>query len=575
MATANKPDEQTKVAAAKEAATPVRQISMEQAKEIIIENMFYKYLGAQPELDDRLRAAYKKRYGVDMMEMADNDEMRSVYLEGAPGHGKTATHEAACREFADLIGMRFLKNPSLQMVSGGKIGMNDFVYTVIELAGETSNKEVAGLMTKMKVEMPDGTKMDFMGHVQDWRLAATSMAGFGYVNWDDYVTASHQVQNAMLGMLLNGKSSNISVSMQDLISSDKVTGEDGEQIFKLNPDKAMKMRQNSSSVAMGMSGNRGERDGNKVYDLTTATSNRVIRFDVFDTLDNFAARTLDTKKDALSDAGVLGFLKANSEHFFKLAVREKGMMGQSATSRSWDALMTQARIIMHKNGGLGGVASMGEEGQMKVLNELMIRAGGTVGTETEVQLAAYYTQLFVGAAPIAQAIISKGEVDEKKIREKFLGGTNGSGMNFGHSLASALSTFATMEIAQLLKTKKDVQALQDPNSAKALDVRKVLCHFSYGLNQMNLGPLRSFALDQLSRRLHAAVPELFTANGVYRIPTTQTATIMAYGLMVDNQKYRNPEYFEDIKTTITQQGGFEDVNVFLKGSQFSAMALKS
>ncbi len=565
-------------AKAQDVATPVKQISMAQAKEIILENMFYKFQGARPELEDRLHSAFKKRYGVEMMEMGPTDEMRSVYLEGPPGHGKTATHESAAREFAEMLGMRFVKNPTLQMVSGGQIGINDFVYTVVELAGETSNKEVAGLMTKMKVEMPDGAKMDFMGHVQDWRLAATSMSGYGYVNWDDFVTASHQVQNAMLGMLLNGKSSNVSgLSMNDLISADKEVGPDGEQVFKLNPEKAMKMRQNSSSVAMGLCGNRGERDGNKTYELTTASANRVIRFDVFDTLENFKDRTLDSKRDAISDAGILGFLEANQDFFFKLAMREHGMMGQSATSRSWDALMTQARVIMHKNGGLANIATMSEEGQMKVLNELMTRTGGTVGTEAEVKLGAYYTQMFVGAAPIAEKIISKGEVDVEKIEEKYGGGRSAQGMNFGYSFASALSSFASNEVAKNFTgsekdVKKQIAALNDPNSESSKKVREVLRNFSYGLNQLSQGSLRSFALDQLTRRLHVSVPGMFTENGIYRIPTPQAAVVMAYGLMVDNQKHMNPQYVDDIKSTLTQQGGFEDVNVFVKGKEFAKKA---
>lgn len=557
------------------AATPVKQISMAQAEEIILESMFYKYQGARPELDDRLRKAFKANYGFEMMDMLPSDEMRSIYLEGSPGHGKTATHECAARRFAKLMGMNFIKNPTLQMVSSGMIGMNDFVYTVIELAGETSNKEVAGLMTKMKVEMPDGVKLDFMGHVQDWRLAATSMAGFGYVNWDDFVTASHQVQNAMLGMLLNGKSSNTTVTMNDLITSDKLMGEDGELVLKLNPEKAMRVRENASSIAMGLCGNRGVRDGNQTYELTTASANRIVRFDVFDTLENFKERTLTNKNDETSDAGLLGFLEANRDFFFKLAMRSEGLMGQSATSRSWDALMTQLRTITHRNGGLSSIASMSEEGQMKVLNDIMIRTGGTVGTEAEVRLGAYYTQLFVGAAPIADKIISKGEVDVDKIEEKYANGKSAQGMNFGYSFASALSSFAAAAIPRCLKdNKKSLTDLNDPHSDTSKSVREVLRNFSYGLNQLSQGSLRSFALDQLMRRLRTSVPSMFTSSGEnYRIPTQSAAVLLAYGLLIDNQKYNNPAYVDDITSTLTQTGGFEDPAMFSKNKAFAGTKL--
>lgn len=560
-------------AKAQDVATPVKQISMQQAGEVILNNMYYKYQGARPEMDDRLDAAYKKRFGYEMMEMLPTDEVRAVYLEGPPGNGKTSIHEWAARQFAKDMDMRFVKNPSLQMVSGGEISMNDFVYAVIELAGETSNKEVAGLMTKMKVKMPDGVTTDFMGHVQDWRLAATTMGGFAYVNYDDFPTASHQVQNAMLGTLLNGKSSNVSVTMNDLATADKGVGPEGEQVFTLNPSRAAAGRQNASSVAVGLCGNRGDRDGNRTYDITTATADRVMRFDVFDTLDAFKGRALDNKTDATSDAGLCGFLEANSEFFFKLSMREYGMMGQSCTSRGWDALMTQMRQIVHSNGGLSGIANMSEESQLKVQNQILTAAGGIVSGDAATKVGSYYTELFVGAAPIADQIINKGIVDENKIAQKYgvgdAAGKSSATMNFGYSLASSLSSFAAASIGAILKDKKDLASLSDMNSTAAKKMREVMCNFSYGINQLKQGPMRSFALDQMTRRLRASTPSLFADNGNYRIPTPTTARVMAMGMLVDNTKYMNPAYVDDIRRTLTQQGGFEDAMTFSKDKSFA------
>lgn len=564
---------------AQDVATPVKQISMAQAGEVILNNMFYRFQGARPEMEDRLQAAYKKRFGYEMMTMLPTDEVRAVYLEGPPGNGKTMTHQWAAKEFAKMMDMRFVKNPSLNMVSSGDVGINDFVYAVIELAGETSNKEVAGLMTKMKVKMPNGETTDFMGHIQDWRLAATTMGGYAYVNYDDFPTASHQVQNAMLGTLLNGKSSNISITMNDLITADKEIDANGDQIFKLNPERAAAVRENASTVAIGLCGNRGDRDGNKTYDITTATADRVMRFDVFDTLDAFNSRTLNNKTDTTSDAGMCGFLEANKEFFFKLTMRESGMMGQSCTSRGWDALMTQMRQIVHSNGGIAGIANMNEEAQLKVQNQILTASGGIVSSEASTKLAAYYTELFVGAAPIADQIINKGIVDEARIEQKYgagdAAGKSASTMNFGYSLASSLSAFTATALTNILKDKKDLDAFNkggDLNTPLVKKVREVMCNFSMGINQLKQGPMRSFALDQMSRRLIANIPSLYTNNGAYRIPERQTAMVMAMGMLVDNTKYMNNSYIDDIKKTLTQQGGFEDAMSFCKDKMFSNKA---
>lgn len=523
------------------AATPVQQISMQQAQEYILESLFSRFQGVSPEKDEMLRQAYRKHYGREMMDLLGADEVRPIYLEGIPGNGKTKTHEAACREFCKITGMRFIKNPTQEMVAAG-FSDNDFIMTVVELAGETSNKEVAGLMTKMKMEMADGTKREFMGHVKDWSLEATKMGGFGYILFDDFPTASHQVQNAMLGMLLNGKAATV-------VDYSDPNWKEAE----------LRNRQNASSVAMGLAGNRGERDGNKIYPITTAIADRVERYDVYDTLEAFKMRALRDRADSISDAGLIGFLEGHKDEFMSLAKPEQGMMGQSQTSRAWDATMTRMRLIMHKNGDIAGIASATPEKQMAVTREIMQRAGGLVGKDVSVKMGGYYTQLFVGAAPLAKKIISNGDVDVDAIKQKYGAGNTPDNMNFGYSFASSLGMFASAELskkfADKTKAKKQATELENPESPLSKEVREVVRNFAYGINQLSQGTLRSFAIDQFMRRLHASVPELFFQNGNYNVPGAGLATSVGYGFFVDNTRYRNDAYTDDITNSLSNLSG--------------------
>lgn len=527
---------------ATKSATPVQQISMQQAQEYILENMFSRYQGISEEKDAMLREAYRKHYGREMMPLLAADEVRPVYLEGIPGNGKTKTHEGACRDFCKITGMRFIKNPTQEMVAAG-FSENDFIMTVVELAGETSNKEVAGLMTKMKMEMADGTKREFMGHVKDWSIEATKMAGFGYILFDDFPTASHQVQNAMLGMLLNGKAATV--------------------IDYSDPDwksKDLRSRQNASSVAMGLAGNRGERDGNKIYPITTAIADRVERYDVFDTVEAFKMRAIRDRADNISDAGIIGFLESDKSEFMKLAAPEQGMMGQSQTSRSWDAAMTRVRLIFHKNGGLDGIANMPAEKQIAVTQEIIHRAGGLLGVNVNHKLGGYYTQLFTGAAPLAHKTVVKGEVDVDAIKEKYGNGNTPANMNFGYSFSSALGMYASAEISKHFaddksKGKKRLAELENVDSDLSKQLRKTVCNFASGVNQLSQGTLRSFAIDQFMRRLHSSVPELFFQNGNYNVPSIATTKILAYGFFVDNTNHMNPSYTDDISNSLSSMSG--------------------
>lgn len=527
--------------------TPLGQISGEFAQEMILESVFYRFLGARPEKDAQLRAAYKSRFGCEMRDLLDHEFINAIYLEGIPGQGKTTIHREAVKEFAALMGMTFHENVTQRMLSTGKIGLNDVVFSIIELAGETSNKEVFGLMTKVKIgNKADGTDHEFMGHLPDWRLAATMFAGYGYVLFDDFATATHQVQNSTLGLLLNGTAGDLQFNVNE-IGLAKMTLENGVMNISLPENEAV-AREKSSTVHFGLAGNRGARDGNKTFPITTATATRVKRFDVIDTPDQWMSRTLRMNNDALADCQLTGFMEQNSgEHFANLAKTEKGMMAQMPVSRTWDMFLTDLRTIFSKNGGLAKICTLEDRDLSSVLYAIEKAAQGAIGKKTAAAVGGYYNALFLGAAPVADAIIRRGEVDKDFIDKKYNAGSDMAGMNFGYSLASSLAAFAAEDIFKIIgksPSKADLASLDNIDSPLSKKVRKVFEHFSYGVNQFSTLSLTTFSANQMMRRLASMVPSLFNKNGDSYTPTVTAASLLATGIFVDNQKYAKEQNIE-------------------------------
>lgn len=553
------------------AATPVTQVPIGFVTEEILENLFYRFQGARPDLDGKLHEAFQKLYGVPMMELEAADRIHALYLEGPPGHGKTTAHIQACKRFCQAmrdvgVPMRFIEQPSMDLVASGKIDKNCFVFSTIELAGETSNKEFAGLMAKTKVN-----GREFMAHLPDWRLAATMMGGYGYVLFDDFVTASHQVQNATLGLLLGNGAGDLSFKVEDVTKF----APDGKGGFEMElKDAATLMAEaespqrhtDASPVHFGLAGNRGVRDGNKVNPLTTATATRVMRYDVFDTVDDFCRRAFEGRTNAVNDMQVTAFLQANRDEFFRLAELDRGMLAQMPVPRTWDMFMTRMRTLASRHGGLSGISNMAPKNRDVVLHHIQSIAGACLGETTATKVAGFYNELFLGAAPEAEAIIKRGEVNVDKIRAKYNDGMDGDGMNFGYCLASALASYASSEISAVVGKpgKKELAALADVNSELSLKVRKTLMHFSYGLAQFSARQLATFSLSQFMSRLAVSVPQLFCPDGNFKPPTTETASLFITGLAVDNKKFPRPDFHETLLNAVSTWGvfnedGFEDI----------------
>lgn len=547
---------------------------MSWAKEEILQNLFRRFDGSRPELQDRLDQAYKEKYGVPMRKVKQRD-VRAAYLEGPPGHGKTTTHREACREFAKLMGMKFIVDPSMRDMTRGAIDENTFVFSTVNLGGATSKHEIGGLMAKLKIG-----EQEFMGHLPDWRLAATMMGGYGYVLFDDYVTSSHQVQNACLDLLLGGSAGDMQFNAKEMAAS-KMKIQDGQAVMELDEAKLAKIEElgggdmirGSSPVHVGLAGNRGARDGNKTFPIVTATATRIQRMDVFDTAEAFIERSTNKHPDAVGDAHYSMFIRQNPELFTVIAKPQQGILPQMPTPRTHDALLDSISDLIHQKGGMAAIAK-DTAGQADVVDNIQRLAGTHIGVEIQLDtkddkgnaqyvfpsraVGAFYTELFLGAVPLAEEIIREGKVNEELLTEKYNNGAEGDGMNFGYNFASALAQVAATAFHEKIagsgikKKEALISALSDAESPLSKDVRTTLSHLSMGISFLQKSFV-TFALDKFNQRLAGMSPEIFEGS-TYKIMPPSTMRTMMFGLIKDNTKYNTQELKETIVDAITMSG---------------------
>lgn len=548
--------------------TPLEQVPMEWARAQILKNLYRRFDGARPDLQAKLEAAHMTRYGMPMRKVKTRD-VRAIYLESPPGHGKTTIHREACRDFANDLGMKFLENVTLNQMQKGMVDENCFVFSTVNLGGATSKHEIGGLMAKLRIG-----DQEFMGHLPDWRMAAAMMGGYGYVLFDDFVTSSHQVQNACLDMLLGGSAGDMQFNIRDLQAARK-TIENGQLVATITQDKINELDaveeqagvRGASPVHIGLAGNRGVRDGNKTFPIVTATATRIQRMDVFDTPEAFIDRAMRKHSDELGDAFYSVWIKQNPELFSIVAKPEQGILPQMPCPRSHDACMDSIADLISDHGGMAAIAA-DTKVQDIVVRDIERMAGTHIGRQLQMEskdaagkpqyvqpatsLSGFYSELFLGAIPQAEAIIKKGIVDEDFIKDKYNSGANNDGQNFGYQFASALAQVAASVFAERVKKagKKPVDQLSDPESPLSKDVRQVLNHLSQGLSFLQKSFV-SFSMDRFNSRLSILCPEIYEGT-TYKILPASTMKTMMYGLVKDNTKYNTRELQQTFVDAISQ-----------------------
>lgn len=545
--------------------TPLQQMSMTAAKEAILLNLFRRFQGTRPDLEERLQDAYKTKYG-RAMRMQSHRDVRAAYLEGEPGHGKTTTHQEACREFSKLTRMKFLVDPSLSQMQRNIIDSNTFVFSTMTVAGATSKHEVGGLMAKMKIN-----DHEFMGHLPDWKMAATMMGGYGYILFDDFVTSSNQVQNACLDLLLGGSAGDFQFSSKEIAAStikvvggQVINGEKTERLMVLehDQDKADAIEKmnpgetfhGASPVHVGLAGNRGSRDGNKVFPLTTAIATRIQRMDVVDTLEEWLKRANTRYADEVGDAHYSIFLKSHPELFSAIGKPINGILPSMPCPRTHDACMDAIGTLVHNAGGFGALID-DEVLRNRFIDEVEQQAGAHIGVQLDIVnkttgnqevllpstvLSGFYTELLLGALPRADEIINKGVVNVEFITKHYNGGNDSNGQNFGFQFASSLATLAASVVGEKVRTfgdeEKSLEAMSNKDSELSLDVRETMRNFSYGLTFLSK-PMVSQSIDKFLNRLSTVAPVLFEGSGPYKVPNQEIMGTFLYGMIKDNTKF--------------------------------------
>ncbi|HGK7311223.1 TPA: hypothetical protein ACJ51G_001203 [Aeromonas hydrophila subsp. hydrophila] len=376
--------------------------------------------GADPEKDRRLEAAYLKfSKGVPMLVEPANT-VRYWYLRGPTGQGKTQSMRAACQRIADLMGVNFVFRPEDSYTPN----KNDFVFNVLELAGEVSNMSTAGLVNVQEFEV-EGEKIKFISKLPLKMIAGMKFAGFGFLLLDDFANAAMSVQTSLLSALLDKK-----LGALDL----------------------------GQSSCFGLAGNMGTADGTKGISDTASITSRVHSAYIYDTLENFVSRTLNYYQnqvdDNLGDGHYSAFLEAYPDHFFSIEKAKRPGV-PFPTSRMHESAVGACRHALHL---ANHYVSAGQDIPYDaILDKLFKRTAAAVGGDLATDLKSFYTcMLHYKAAPLARNIILEGKIDDaaviNEIRERKGNGLSADEMNFSARFTDACGDYASSAMASAIKS---------------------------------------------------------------------------------------------------------------------------
>ncbi|MEM0550316.1 MULTISPECIES: hypothetical protein [Aeromonas] len=397
------------------------EMTTEDAVDSIMESTFQALhsRGVSPEKDRMLEAAYLKySNGVPML-VEPAHTVRYWYLRGPTGQGKTQSLQAACRRIADLMGVNFVFRPSDSYTPNG----NDFVFNVLELAGEVSNMSTAGLVNVQEFEV-EGEKTKFISKVPLKMIAGMKYAGFSFLLLDDFANASINVQTSLLSALLDKK-----LGAMDL----------------------------GATSCFGLAGNMGTSDGTKGISDTSSITSRLYTAYIYDTLENFVTRNLkfyqENYQDDLGDGHYSSFLEAYPDDFFQIE-KTKVAGVPFPTSRMHEAVISGCRQALHlvKHHTAAGAADPYSD----ALDKLFKRAAAAVGGDVANNLKSFFTcMLHYKAAPLARSIILEGKIDDVKvlneIRERMGNGIASDEMNFSTRFAQACGDYASAAMTSAIK----------------------------------------------------------------------------------------------------------------------------
>lgn len=401
-------------------AINIPEISTEQAIEMLVEDMLCSFHtnGDDTAKDKKVEDAYFKYSGIPFFSKTPTPS----YFRGFPGQGKTTAFKVASREVAELMGLEYIENPDNEFT----INKNHLLFVSLELSGEVSAVTIGGIPKSVAFKNDRGEEKEYMAKLVEKRMAMLADAGASVFLLDDFANAAPSVQNVALSITEEKRFQGMSIG----------------------------------KAYCGLTGNLGLLDGTNVSNTSTANATRVKSYIVSDDLDAWLGRTATKYNDDIGDAGIMGFMRRNTELFHKPTGSKNGE--PYPCSRSWSKFLNDLRASVHKYRFLesqgGDIARLAHK---IPLGDIVLSANGTVGIEAGRKLESYYTQLLQhGADSIARQVIDEGEFNnasKEKISQKLGNAVSSDELGFGTALVQAVAEYAADNMYRALKNDDPVR----------------------------------------------------------------------------------------------------------------------
>jgi predicted DNA-binding protein YlxM (UPF0122 family) len=409
------------------------------------------------QMNEKVKQVFKDWYDADFS-MTENQKVLSMFSMGPPGQGKTTSFKVASKEVADALGLKFVINPSDDYQATRK----EFLFVSLECSGENSSATFGGIPAKVEEIGPDGEKIVYMRKLPNKRLALLSHVAAGLLLLDDFSNAAPNVQNVALSIT------------------------DEKRFQGLNLEHCY----------VGLTGNLGALDGTHTSKISTALRGRTVAVFTTDELPKFIQRTLETYKDDIGDAGIIGFLQRNNEYFAEMPDSKED--GGYPSPRTWEHFIQSARSFIVRGGGRG-------RGELKAYENIRDYASIILGPQVGLKLAAYYHSLIQGVDPIARAAIVDGKLDMNQLKDKYGNGLSQPQQDFGYQFAMACSDYAVNEISKEVTKGRE----RNEDAKKALE--KTIQRWGRAVLTLN-PPEFAYSVDYLKAKMAIQIGDFANAT---------------------------------------------------------------
>lgn len=441
------------------------ELSPDEAVDLITEGILFQMYGKDPELDQKIDAAFRQWKQVNAPISVFRPEVIDyLFLKGAPGHGKTTVYRTAAKRVCQML--------DLELITGLKDGQmptkQHFLLLTKELAGANQATDIGGIPARKVFVDETGREEEYMTKLLEASLIGLNHAAGGMLILDDVTNAGPAVQNIINSLVLENRFQGLEIP----------------------------------HAYLGLTGNFGAKDGTHVAPMSNALKSRCQTYYV-ETLPKQWVRYVQEKyADAVADGGVGAFLQRNPEHFAKLPPRDSD--GGFPCPRSWEMVVRRVRQFMLQN----KVHAQDKSGAADMVQRtLQKQVHAAVGAEAAFALSAYFYALLTGADPIAESIIQRGKLnaEEKKLfASKFSDGLSAGSMDFSNQYALALADHACAALV----------SSQNPDK----DLEKVLSHYATGLYLIaGSGGPQALSVQHLKNKLIDQIPD-------FRVPDANGST---------------------------------------------------